>query len=248
MHLRVLRVSVVSFGPPPEPAALFFPRARYGVVAFEVVPLVQSHRRRLVAVPGGDTEPARVLTELSRAYGQVALIDQEGVERNTPDLEFIQDNSRHAALWVDGGSRFGTDAMDVLVAGARRVTLRWSLLDSPDELEESADLAEPSSLALALEHRDGAFVRNRRARDHSAGDALARADGLGVPVIVIDVGGRAFNASLMHALPASATERWWAAVVDAPARLAELERAGFTGVLAPAAQMPTLVSPKEAEP
>ncbi|HVL48792.1 MAG TPA: HisA/HisF-related TIM barrel protein [Candidatus Thermoplasmatota archaeon] len=203
----------------------------------EVVPVMQVHQGRLVAASDdlASEDPAKALASLSRAHGRVVVIDQSGLERNEPDLAFIQTASRHASLWLDAGSRDAPDAMDVVVAGAHRATLRWSLLDAPEELDDAVELAEPDTFFLGLEHRNGQFVPNRR--DRMPVSALARrADALGIGVVVMDAGGRSFNESLAKSLATAGTERWFAGWVTSERDVAALESLGYTGVLVPAAQ------------
>ena len=198
-------------------------------MAFETLPVVHLERGRLPEYPA--VEPERALTELARRFGRVVLVDVEGVRRNDADLEFVQQASRKRALWVDAGSRYATDAMDLFVAGADAVTMRWNTLDSAAELEEAAQLCQPGSLFLGLEFPRGGFLQHRDDK-RTAADVARFAERLGVGVVALverDPG-------VVRTLPAVTTPRFAQGV---PARAAaDLESLGFQGMLVSASELP----------
>lgn len=199
-------------------------------VTFEVLPVVHVERRRLPEYP--DAEPEKVFTDLARRFGRVALVDVTGVRTNDADLELIQQSSRRRSLWLDAGSRYATDAMDLYVAGAETVTLRWNTLDSAAELEEAAELTQPGTLFLMLEYPRGAFLRNARdPRGAAEAAELARRLGAGL-VFLVDRADEGF----LRALPESPHGRYAQGAPRAAQPL--LEELGFTGMLLAPAQLP----------
>jgi hypothetical protein len=195
-------------------------------VPFETLPLVHWDAGRLPELPG--EEPERALTRLARRFGRVVVVDVQGVKRNQADLEGIQAAARKRPVWVDAGSRYATDAMDLFIAGAESVTLRWNTLASPDELREVADLCAPESVHVALEHPHGAFLRHPR-DGRGVHDAARLADSLGFGVVhVVD----RFDPGFLRSLPQTTGER--RVMGPLPDRAAELEELGFTGLLVPA--------------
>jgi len=56
------------------------------------------------------------------------VVDLDGIDRGDPQLDYIQEISRDITLWVDAGVRTADQAIDVLVAGARRVVLSSAYL------------------------------------------------------------------------------------------------------------------------
>lgn len=202
-------------------------------MTFETLPVVHLDEGRFPEYPGQDTE--RVLTSLARRFGRVVLTDVAGVRKNDADLEFVQASSRRRALWVDAGSRYADDAMDLFVAGAETVTMRWNTLDAPEELAEAVEVCQPGTLFLALEYPRGRFLPHRDdARDAEA--VVRHAEELGVGVVfVLD---RADD-DVLRALPLSRTPRY----VQGAARAASAQEMGFAGaILAPAA-LPEETSP-----
>lgn len=194
-------------------------------MSFETLPVVHLHEGRFPEYPGQD--PERVLTSLSRRFGRVVLVDVAGVRANDADLEFLSHAARRRPVWVDAGSRYATDAMDLFVAGADAVTLRWNTLDEPEEMEEAAELCDPGTLYLALEFPHGQFLKHPRdKRDADEVVRYAESKGVGV-VFVMD---RA-DAAALAALPGAATRRY----VQAAAVPSDAQAAGLQGaILAPA--------------
>jgi uncharacterized protein related to proFAR isomerase len=78
-----------------------------------------------------------VLDQLSPNYPWLYLVDLDGIERNDPQLEYIQELSRDMPLWVDSGVRTADQAIDVLVAGALKAVLSSAHLRGPRELRRS---------------------------------------------------------------------------------------------------------------
>lgn len=198
-------------------------------VTFETLPVVHLERGAFPEYP--DADPERALTELARRFGRVVLVDAGGVRANDADLEFVQTASRRRAVWVDAGSRFATDAMDLFVAGAETVTMRWNTLDSADELAEAAGLCQPGSLFLALEFPRGQFLRHRAdKRDAEEVARFAAEHSVGLVFVLHDA-----DASLLRRLPTSPTPRF----AQGPAALAHAaQEAGFAGLLVAPHELP----------
>jgi hypothetical protein len=192
-------------------------------VTFETLPVVHLERRRFPEYPGADTE--LVLTRLARRFGRVVVVDAGGIRTNNADLEFIQESSRKRLLWMDAGSRYATDAMDLFVAGAETVTLRWNTIHSAAELEEAAGLAQEGSLLVGIEFPRGRFLPHPRdPRPAEAVVELAQRLGVGV-VYVADRP----DPSFVRALPGASTARWLQGGDGALA--AELQSWGYHGAL-----------------
>lgn len=204
------------------------PRQARRRVAFETVPMLHLDQRRFPEYP--ERAPEGVLTALARAFGRVALVDVQGVRRNEADLEFVQQVARRRSVWVDAGSRFATDAMDLFVAGAETVTMRWNTLDSIEELREAADVTQPGSLLLGLEFPRGGFLKHSKdARGPHEAAAFAESLGLGL-VLLTDVGAD------LRALPTSTAARFVAGLPRDRALAAE--ELGYQGALLSPSELP----------
>ena len=212
----------------PRSHTLMSPAQARPRVAFETVPLVHLDRRRLPEYP--EEEPEGVLTRLARAFGRVVVVDVQGVRRNEADLEFVQQAGRRRPLWVDAGSRFATDAMDLFVAGADTVTMRWNTLDSPDELKEAAEMTQHGSLLLGLEFPRGGFLRHPKDA-RGAHEAAAFAESLGVGLVLMTDA-----AADLRALPTTTAARFVQGLPRGPALAAQ--ELGYQGALLAPSELP----------
>lgn len=192
-------------------------------MTFETLPVVHLERGRFPEYPVAATD--LVLTRLARSFGRVVLVDAGGIRANDPDLEFIQEASRKRPLWVDAGSRYSTDAMDLFVAGADAVTMRWNTLHKPSELEEAAAIAQDGALFVGLEFPRGAFLPHAKdARTATQVVQLAQDLGLGMVFFVEKA-----DAEVARQLPTSTTPRWLqgASAQSAP----DLQAWGYHGAI-----------------
>lgn len=206
--------------------------------SFEVLPAVFVRGRRVVQ-PGSwepvqGPPPAERIRALA-AKGMVYVVDLDGVQRNKADLDTLRRAAEKGNVWADAGSRFATDAMDALVAGAERLTLRWATLASEDELREAAALSD--SLALGIEFH-GPMVPNPLVRGDER-HALALAADLGLDVVVLDLAreGRdgGFHRDTAARLQGTGVRRWFAGGVRSREEARELEAMGYQGCIVDAA-------------
>lgn len=192
------------------------------------MPVVHLDKNGFPEYPGVDTETA--LTQLARRFGRVAVVDVIGVRSNDADLEFVSYAAPRRPLWVDAGSRFADDAMDLFVAGATTVTLRWNTLDSPDELEEAVDICDPATLFLGLEYPRGRFLAHRDDKRSDAEAASHAASlGMGIVYLLDEV-----TPAALHALPDVSAPRFVQG-----RRAASARELGFQGALVPPVDLPT---------
>jgi len=119
----------------------------------------------MICLPGPDgPAPARrksgapfdvfdVIDRLSPTYALLYFADLDGLERNDPQLDYIQELSRDMPLWVDSGVRRADQAIDVIVAGAQKAVLSSAYLQGPRELRRAWKLS--TDLVFELETVDG---------------------------------------------------------------------------------------------
>ena len=82
-----------------------------------------------------------VIDRLSPHYPLLYFVDLDGLERNDPQLDYVQELSRDMPLWVDSGVRRADQAIDVIVAGAQKAVLSSSYLQGPRELRRAWKLS-----------------------------------------------------------------------------------------------------------
>jgi uncharacterized protein related to proFAR isomerase len=205
---------------------------------FELVPAVHIQRNRVVhpgdLSPLEGPKPAERIRELA-AKGLVCVVDHDGLQRNRANLDTLRRGAEKGNVWADAGSRFATDAMDLLVAGAERATLRWATLASEGELREAAEVSD--SVVLGLEY-NGPMVPNPVVQGDE-GRALALARELGLGICVLDLArtgrGQGFDRSLASRFASTGLARWFGGGVRGGEEARELEAMGYAGALLEAA-------------
>src|SRR5579863_10363715 len=117
-------------------------------------------RRGQAVTPGPDGpqvlldehgRPADVLDlgdRLIAEHGRLYVIDLDGIDRDSPQLYYLQEMSRDGELWVDAGVHSADQAIDVLVAGASRAVLSSSALDSFEEVGRAWALSQDVVIEL----------------------------------------------------------------------------------------------------
>ncbi len=111
-----------------------------------------------VRAAGAPFDVFDVLDVLTPQYSQLYMVDLDGLERNDPQLEYIQEISRETTLWVDAGPRSADGAIDILVAGAERAVLSSSYLDGPRELRRAWRLSTEVVFEIEIADRGPAPV------------------------------------------------------------------------------------------
>lgn len=198
-------------------------------MTFETLPCLHVDDGGFPEYPGDESD--RVLTTLTRRFGRVVLVDVAGVRRNDPDIEFLQHASRKRAVWADAGSRYATDAMDLFVAGAEAVTMRWNTLQRVEEMEEAAEVCQPGTLFLGLEFPKGVFLRHPSDK-RDVHEVVALAESLSIGIVYMLDGTN--EESLARSLPGAATPRY----VRSSLAPDVLQTMGYQGALVAPTQLP----------
>lgn len=103
------------------------------------VPLVYVEHGQAV-VAGRRSNAVETLRELRDEHDLVYVLDLDGVNHNRANLDIYKKVSKKAFLWLDAMPRRVEDVIDLVVAGATRVTLNDALQD--DDLRQLADMVE----------------------------------------------------------------------------------------------------------
>lgn len=102
---------------------------------------------------GPPFDPFDVVDRLAKDYSLLYVADLDGIERQDPQLDYLQEISRDMTMWVDGGVRTAEQAIDILVAGARRAVLSSAYLRGPRQLKRAWRLS--TELVFELEFEAG---------------------------------------------------------------------------------------------
>ena len=130
--------------------------------------------------PGGTPyEIFDVLDSLAARYPKLYVVDLDGVERQDPQLDYLQEIARDTEVWVDAGVRNSDQAIDALITGASRAVLSTSVLWGPPELERAWALSQDLAFEISIyEGRVEAASEAWRGRTPEEVAAAARAVGV----------------------------------------------------------------------
>jgi len=174
-------------------------------------------------------EPFDVLAvadQLTERYHRLYLVDLDGIERDQPQLDYLQEIARGAEVWIDAGVRTSDQAIDIVVAGAFRTVLTSGRLESEKELGRTWKLSP--EIAFEIELVDGAL---RAAPPEWTGFAPARlagvARGMGLQDVIVSPRGADVDWTLVAEL-AKGGSTWVDGTFD-PSDVARLAAAGASG-------------------
>ncbi|MFZ0830648.1 MAG: HisA/HisF-related TIM barrel protein [Thermoplasmata archaeon] len=133
---------------------------------------------------GKPADPFEVSDRLVAKFQRFCVVDLEGLRRNRPQLDYLQELSRSGELWVDAGVRTGDQVIDILVTGARRTVLSTAYLLNPKQLRRAWRLSTEILFAVETE---GAVVRSRGNDwdNMPASEAVASARAVGIVDVVL---------------------------------------------------------------
>lgn len=97
----------------------------------DLFPLIHLKHRKILESPHSDLASYRTMLEPYKDT-VIYLLDMDGTEKNRPNLDVYQHLTGMYTLWVDAGPRRLGDVVDILMAGASRVTIRpdrWDITD-----------------------------------------------------------------------------------------------------------------------
>ncbi len=195
-------------------------------------------RRGKVCLPGPDGpieartpadapyDPFDVVDRLAATYPVIYLVDLDGIEHAEVQLDYIQEFARDVGLWVDGGVRTADQAIDVLVAGARRAVLSTGLLRDPRELRRAWRLSTELTFEIELSGpREAVAAAAWGTTDPEALAEQARA--VGVEDVVLSPRGEEPDWALVHRVAAKGPT--WVNGAFTPAEAPRLVDAGAVG-------------------
>lgn len=153
--------------------------------SLEILPVIHARNGELV---GPDAEPLEedlrtVARRFSRNWDAVYLVDLDGLTHNRPDVGLVQGISDRVHTWADAGPRSAEDSMDLLMAGAEQVTVRYHTADERDVVRETVRVSE--QVALGMEFHDQELAQNP-AWPATPPELVDLADDLRIPLVVVD--------------------------------------------------------------
>lgn len=88
----------------------------------DILPLVQVEQGRVIEADRV-TPAAQRFHQLRQEHGEVYVMDLDGIRYNRSHLDVYKKVSRKPFLWIDALPRRVEDVIDLVVAGAKRITV-----------------------------------------------------------------------------------------------------------------------------
>ncbi len=167
-----------------------------------------------------------VVDRLVEKSPRIYVVDLDGIEDGQPQLDYLQEISKGAQLWVDGGVRRADQTIDVIVAGAQRVVVSSAFLRGPVELRRAWALSQEIVFEIEVKGgRLGGVDPSWGARDPLGMATIVRS--IGIEDIVLSFRDADPDWKLVRAVSAGGPT-WVAGSFDrsAAGRLAETGAAG----------------------
>lgn len=139
----------------------------------------------VIARPAGGPPPdvLDVTERLGKEFGRLFVVDLDGVDRNRPQLDYLQEIARDAQVWVDGGVRSPEEAIDILVTGAYRAVLSSARLPDARALRRAWRMS--TELAFELEIRSGKVAGTPGWHGRSVAEVAAEVREVGLTDLVL---------------------------------------------------------------
>ena len=119
----------------------------------KIVPYVRLKGRTLLKPAYAKGELARLGEQLSSKFDRIYVADVDGLERNKPQLDAVQELCDEIPTLYEGGVRFGSNVIDMLVTGAEKAVVGTATLTSIEELRGAFKLSD--NIILKVDFRDG---------------------------------------------------------------------------------------------
>lgn len=94
-----------------------------------------------------------LISRLSAEHDILYVSDEDGIERNKPQLDLVREVCDEIPTIYEAGVRFSQNVIDVLVTGAEKAVIGTATLADLDELRGAFKLSE--NIILKADYRDG---------------------------------------------------------------------------------------------
>ena len=120
------------------------------------VVVVENGRYAPLDGPGGENwNPVEFVSGMNLPGEEIFIIDIDGLERNSPDMEAVKRIASAKDVWLDAGTGTVDDMMDLFVSDATKVVMGTANMDSLDELMEALEISDDVIFSIGY---DGGIV------------------------------------------------------------------------------------------
>ena len=177
--------------------------------------------------------PVNYVKEAELQGSELFVLDIDGLERNSPDLDTVKRLAAYREVWLDAGMADADDMMDLFVADASRVVMSTLFLQSLDVLKGALELSD--DIIFSICYDCGTVSAAGELAGLSLKDLAGRLADMGVDaVILFDLGGirdcRPLDMDAVNEI-ASMFREFYVSGHAAETQADALEAAGVTGII-----------------
>jgi len=119
----------------------------------KIVPFIRLKGRTLLRPAYAKGELAALGLKLSKKFESAYVVDIDGLDKNKPQLDVVQELCDEIPTLYEGGVRFGSNVIDLLVTGAEKAVIGTATLTSLAELRGAFKLSD--NIIFKVDFRDG---------------------------------------------------------------------------------------------
>jgi uncharacterized protein related to proFAR isomerase len=128
-------------------------------------------------------EITTLITELSKRYDRVYVADHDGIFKNKPQLDLVQYICDEMPTLYEGGVRFSTNVIDMLITGAEKAVIGTGTLVDLSELGGAFKLSE--NITFKVDFRDGIVSSDPAVAGRAISDLFLDVVEIGIDEIVV---------------------------------------------------------------
>ena len=118
-----------------------------------VVPYLELEGRTLIGRTYTLDEISEFASKLSDRFKKVYVSDLDGIARNKPQLDIAREICEEIPAFYEGGVRFTSNVIDMLITGAEKCVIGTATLQRLDDLRGAFKLSE--NITFKVDFRDG---------------------------------------------------------------------------------------------
>ncbi|MDD4307665.1 MAG: HisA/HisF-related TIM barrel protein [Thermoplasmata archaeon] len=153
----------------------------------KLIPAVSIMDGRVVVADGGTYQyvrnaegqyrsPVNLIRETALPGEEMFILDIDGLERNSPNLDMVKKLAAQRSIWLDAGTPDSDSMMDLFVSDVSRVVLSTLTLDSLDELTSALEISD--NVIFSVAYDSGVLSPNPSISGMGLHELLAKLKGL----------------------------------------------------------------------
>jgi len=122
-------------------------------------------------------------SKLSDEFKRVYVADLDGIAKNKPQLDVVQEICDEVPTLYEGGVRFAANVIDLLITGAERAVVGTATLSSLEELRKAFMMSE--NITFKVDYRDGIVSFDPHVVGRAFLDLSRDVSGIGITDIIV---------------------------------------------------------------